>query len=225
MESGSEKGLLAAYVRVSTTEQAASGIGLDAQRHAIQEAARADGFEVASWHEDAGRSGASMRNRPGLAEVLDRIEASEVEGLVVAKIDRLGRSSADVLGLVERAQHERWRLLALDAGLDTATPAGESVATALAMAARFEFRRISERQLEKHDALRRAGRPRGRPTVPTRVADRIIRMRGRGASYREIGRKLDADEVPTARGAVSWSAASVRSAVITRERELAACGD
>jgi DNA invertase Pin-like site-specific DNA recombinase len=47
--------------------------------------------------------------------------------------------------------------------LDTATPAGELVATALAMAARFEWYRISERQREKFHELRRV------PVVPVAV--------------------------------------------------------
>jgi DNA invertase Pin-like site-specific DNA recombinase len=89
-----------------------------------------------------------MRERDGLKAALEDIRTGHAAGLVVAKIDRLRRSSADVLGLVERAQEERWRLIALDVGLDTTTPSGELVAAALAMAARFEWRRISERQLE-----------------------------------------------------------------------------
>src|SRR5204862_6448271 len=105
------------------------------------------------------------------------VKAGTAGGIVVAKIDRLGRSSADVLGLVERAQRERWRLVALDVGLDTTTPAGELVAAALAMAARFEYRRISERQLEKHETLRRLGRPRGREATPREISDEIVHLR------------------------------------------------
>ena len=75
---------------------------------------------------------------------------------MVAKIDRLGRSY-DVMTLVGRAAKEGWRLLALDVSLDTSTPEGELVAGALTMAARFEYRRISTRQLEKHEVLEVAG--------------------------------------------------------------------
>src|SRR5437868_10048801 len=153
---------LGAYVRVSTASQAASGIGLDAQRNAIMTAASQGMFVVGAWYEDAGRSGASVRNRPGLVAALASLEREEVGGLVCAKIDRLGRSTHEVSGLVERAVREGWRLVALDVGLDTTTPAGEMVATALMVAARFEYRRISERQIEKHRELRRLGRPRGR---------------------------------------------------------------
>jgi DNA invertase Pin-like site-specific DNA recombinase len=215
---------LAAYIRVSTAGQAASGIGLDAQRQTIKEAATASGFEVGGWHEDAGRSGATMRRRTGLQAALADVKAGRVGGIVVAKIDRLGRSSADVLGLVERAQLEGWRLVALDVGLDTTTPAGELVASALAMAARFEYRRISERQREKHAQLRRLGRARGRETAPRKIADRIVRLRDGGASWQAIADRLERDKVPTPRGGTAWRPSSVRSAYLTRKRELAAQG-
>jgi DNA invertase Pin-like site-specific DNA recombinase len=65
------------------------------------------------------------------------------------------------------------------------------------MAARFEWRRISHRQREKFDELRRQGRKRGRPATPTDVADRIVAMRDDGATYQKIAepseRHKDAD--------------------------------
>ncbi len=112
--------------------------------------------------------------------------------------------------------------MALDVGLDSTTPAGEMVCAALAMAARFEYRRGSERQIEKHEALRRAGRPRGRAAAPAHVADRIIARRTAGLTYQAIADELNAGGVPTARGAAAWSGPAVRSAALTRGRELAA---
>lgn len=213
---------LAAYTRVSSAAQAESGIGLDAQRNAIETYARQHEVTVGSWHEDAGRSGKTMARRPGLAAALAEVHAGRAGGIVVGKIDRLGRSSGDVLGLVERAQREGWRIVALDVGLDSTSPAGEMVCAALAMAARFEYRRGAERQLEKHEALRRAGRPRGRPAVAADIADRIIALRALGMTYQAIADQLNAERVPTARGAAAWSGPAVRSANITRGRELAA---
>jgi DNA invertase Pin-like site-specific DNA recombinase len=210
------------YLRVSTAAQAESGVGLAAQRRAILEHARANGLELAPWHEDAGRSGARMSNRPGLQAALEQIRAGRAGGIIVAKIDRLGRSSADVLALVERAQREGWRLVALDCGLDTTTPAGELVASALAMAARFEYRRISERQREKHDTLRRQGRPRGRAAAPPEVADTVRLLRAEGLSYAAIAAELEARGIPTVRGGTRWQPATARSVLLTRERELAA---
>jgi DNA invertase Pin-like site-specific DNA recombinase len=127
-----------------------------------------------------------------------------------------------VLGLVERAQREGWRLLVLDVGLDSATPAGELVAAALAMAARFEFRRTSERQLEKFDQLRRQGRPRGRPSVVPEVADRMRGWRAAGWTLERIATELVDNGIATPQGGATWHASSVRAAIAAREAELVA---
>lgn len=222
MKTTADTRTLAAYVRVSTAGQAASGLGLDAQCRAIRDHADAHGVTIGAWHEDAGRSGATTRKRPGLAAALEDVRSGRTGGIIVAKVDRLGRSAADVASLVERAQREGWRLVALDVGLDLGTPAGELVANALGMAARFEWRRISERQREKHAELRRQGRPRGRAAVPAQVADRIRALRDKGASWQAIANALEADRVPTARGGTAWRPSSVRSAYLARGLELAA---
>ena len=218
----SKKLPLVPYVRVSTAAQAASGLGLDAQRQAILAYAKSDGLELAAWQEDASRSGASMNRRSGLKAALSEIQAGRAGGIVAAKVDRLGRSSADVLGLVERAQKEGWRIVVLDVGLDSATPAGELVIAALAMAARFEYRRISERQLEKHAALRRAGRPRGRQAASPEVARLVAALRSQGLTFAAIATELERRKIPTVRGGSQWFPATVRSVLRTREAELAA---
>jgi DNA invertase Pin-like site-specific DNA recombinase len=213
---------LVPYVRVSTAAQAASGLGLEAQRRAIVEHAESNAIELAPWQQDAGRSGASMKRRSGLQAAIVEVEAGHAGGIIVSKIDRLGRSSADVLGLVERAQREGWRLVALDCGLDTTTPAGELVAAALAMAARFEWRRISERQTEKHAELRRQGRPRGREAASPELAELIAALRSEGLSFAAIAAELERRNVATVRGGARWYPASVRSVLLTRQAELAA---
>ena len=79
-----------AYYRVSTGEQAESGLGLAAQREAVRRAAERDGFVVVAEFEDAGISGsAGVEDRPGLAAALDAMEQGGA--LLVAKRDRLGR--------------------------------------------------------------------------------------------------------------------------------------
>ena len=112
-------------------------------------------------------------------------------------------------------------MIALPAGLETTTPAGEIVAAALATAARYEWRRTSERQLAKHEQLRRQGRPRGRATVDLATVARIAELRSQGLSYARIAALLTTENVTTARGG-TWAASTVHSALITRQREIAA---
>jgi DNA invertase Pin-like site-specific DNA recombinase len=77
------------YVRVSTDEQADSGVGLDAQRTAIVGECARRGWRLVAVHTDAGVSGKSMKGRPALAEALHAVESGQAEGIVVAKLDRL----------------------------------------------------------------------------------------------------------------------------------------
>src|SRR4051812_45044406 len=212
---------LAAYTRVSTHGQATSGIGLAAQRQTIKDAAAAQGFTIGEWFEDAGKSGSKMTGRSGLQAALAAIRGGTYGGLVVAKIDRLGRSY-ETMTLVGDASREGGGLVARGMGLDSATAEGELVAGALTMAARFEWRRISQRQREKFEELRRQGRKRGRPATPREVADWIVAMRDGGATYQAIADALNADKVPTVRGGSEWRPSSVRSALVSRQAELLA---
>src|SRR4051794_29141308 len=78
------------YLRVSTDEQANSGLGLEAQRAAILAEAQRRGWAEADvqWIEDAGYSGKDTR-RPGIRLALEVLKRGEAAGLVVAKMDRL----------------------------------------------------------------------------------------------------------------------------------------
>lgn len=93
-----------AYLRVSTTEQAEHGLGLEVQRERIGQWAREAGLEAAevAIFEDAGRSGADdVLDRPGLGAALNALEACDEKMLVVYRLDRLSRQ----LGIQEYIVH------------------------------------------------------------------------------------------------------------------------
>lgn len=70
-----------AYTRVSTGKQAESGLGLDDQRQAIENATTRRGWDIVRWTTDAGASAKSLRRRPGLAEALELLDAGEADVL------------------------------------------------------------------------------------------------------------------------------------------------
>ena len=84
-----------AYLRVSTAEQAANGLGLDVQRDLIVEWAGSTGRVITGWHIDAGRSGSNgIDDRIGLADAMNDLASKEPGApteLVVACLDRLAR--------------------------------------------------------------------------------------------------------------------------------------
>lgn len=91
------------YTRVSTQEQGRSGLGLAAQQRAIEEFAKAEGFTVATWHEDVqtGKGTDALTQRPGLRAAL-RVAKATKGPLIVAKLDRLARNSHFITGLMEQ---------------------------------------------------------------------------------------------------------------------------
>lgn len=206
------------YVRVSTGEQAESGLGMTAQRAAIQAEADRRGWTVIAWHEDAGVSGKSMAKREGLANALAAVESREAAGIVVAKLDRLSRSLVDFAGLMARAQGDGWNLVALDLGIDLATPAGEFMASVMASAAQWERRIIGQRTRDALAIKKAEGVTLGRPSaLDPIVRTRIIEAHARGGSFAAIARDLEADAVPTAQGGARWWPSTIR-AIVTGER-------
>jgi DNA invertase Pin-like site-specific DNA recombinase len=90
-----------AYVRVSTGRQGKSGLGLEAQRAAIQAFAAGEGIEVAAWFTEVetGKGSDALDRRPELAKAL--AQARRLKGpVIVAKLDRLSRDVAFVSGLI-----------------------------------------------------------------------------------------------------------------------------
>jgi DNA invertase Pin-like site-specific DNA recombinase len=99
---------------VSSREQADSGLGIEAQVRAIRAECERRGWTLIRIERDAGKSGKSMRNRPGLVRALGLIETGKAGALVAAKLDRLSRSVLDFAGLIERANKAGWVLRVLD---------------------------------------------------------------------------------------------------------------
>lgn len=202
------------YIRVSTDEQAASGLGLGAQRSAIAGEARRRGWELLRVYEDAGASAKSMDRRPGLKAALRSVERGEATALVVSKLDRLSRSLLDFADLMARSKKHGWALVALDLGVDTTTPSGEMLASILAVFAQFERRLISQRTKDGLRQARAEGTQLGRfAPVDAVVASRIVAMSQGGISLNRIARTLTAEGVPTALGGPRWYASVVQRIV------------
>jgi DNA invertase Pin-like site-specific DNA recombinase len=89
------------YTRVSTSMQQRSGLGLAAQRSAIESFAKAEGLNITAWHTDAetGKGSDALARRPGLAAALKA--ARKARGpVLVAKLDRLSRDVHFISGLM-----------------------------------------------------------------------------------------------------------------------------
>lgn len=198
------------YLRVSTEEQANSGLGLEAQRDTIQRYADAHGWDVV-WYVDEGLSAKSLA-RPQLQAALTRLHVipkrRDVDGIVVAKLDRLSRSVHDFSGILKMAAARRWAVVAIDLGVDTSTPTGKLVANVMMSVAEWEREVIGERTSAAMQAAKRQGRHMGRlSALPSSTGARLIALRATH-TLAATAAQLEAEGLTTASGA-SWSANTV----------------
>jgi len=139
------------YARVSSEDQ-----NLDRQLYAL----KAAGCENI-YAEKV--SGANIE-RLQLKEMLRYIR--EGDTLVISSLDRLGRSAADLLRIVDTLREKKVELESLKEKLDTSTPTGRFTLQIFAAVAELERESIRERQKEGIAAAKRRGTKLGRPSKP-----------------------------------------------------------
>jgi DNA invertase Pin-like site-specific DNA recombinase len=208
---------------VSTGRQAASGISLDDQADKLAEVVGNRGWVHIAHLTDPGLSGRKMTNRKGLLDALVRLDRNEADVLVAAKIDRVSRSTTDFARLLDQAEKKGWKLVVLDADVDTTTAAGRLLVDVVSAAASFESRRIGERAKSVHAVRRSQGKRAGQaPLLPEAVRLRIAGEHADGKSLNAIAVALNEEGVPTAREG-KWYASTIRHVVrsVEVDNELA----
>jgi DNA invertase Pin-like site-specific DNA recombinase len=108
--------------------------------------------------------------------------------LVVVKLDRLGRSTRDVLNLVHELEAKNAALRVLEPEIDTSKPEGRIILTTLSMVAEMELTFIKERQRAGIEAAKAKGVYKGRKRTIDREAVQRLHRDGVGAT--EIARRL-----------------------------------
>ncbi len=207
------------YARVSTGKQAESGLSLDDQAERMGREISRRGWELVEAHTDAGRSGRTGKSRPALEAALEALAAGEADALVVAKLDRLARSTIALSRIMQTSQEQGWALVILDPDLDTSTAAGRLTATVLGAVAEYESELIADRARMTHRRRKAAGHRAGQaPILSDELRHRIADTRTGGASFARIADELNAEGIPTAKGG-RWHASTVRHVCMSVERE------
>jgi len=201
---------LIGYIRVSTDKQIASGAGLEAQIAYIEAEAKRRGAELEIVSEGEGVSGKSISKRLALNEAMKRLDKGEANALIVSKLDRLTRSVADFLEVLERSRKGKWALIIGDLSIDTSTPMGEAMATISATFAQLERRRIGERTRDGLAQKKLQGVVLGRPVLMNeQTVERIVNLHNEGKGFNAIARQLNLEAVPTTQGGANWYASTV----------------
>ena len=161
-------GNLLGYARVSSSDQSTA---------TQVERLTAAGCQVVRTEKVSGKS---REGRTELETVLEFIRPGDA--LVVVKLDRLGRSTRDVLNLVHELNERGASLKVLEPAISTDGPMGKMVLTVLGMVAEMELGFIKERQRTGIDKAKAEGKYTGRPASLDHQKVRALRQGGVGAS-------------------------------------------
>lgn len=135
---------VAAYVRVSTDEQADKGNSIFEQQERLTAYCKAMNWSAPEFYIDEGYSAKNLK-RPAIANFLNDITSLRFDVILCTKLDRICRNLVELLQLVELFQNYNCRLVSASESFDTSTAAGRMVLQLLGMFAEFERERISER--------------------------------------------------------------------------------
>jgi DNA invertase Pin-like site-specific DNA recombinase len=196
-----------AYHRVSTERQGRSGLGLEAQRQAVERFAANEAMHVAFefTEVETGKGSDALDKRPKLAEALKAAKKLKAP-IVVAKLDRLSRDVHFISGLM--TQRVPFIVAALGPNVD---PFMLHIYAALA---EKERAMISQRTKEALAAAKARGVKLGNPKqAEANKAEAAARDASLEATFRELADKAYRDvaseltkrAIPTPRGGEAWS--------------------
>jgi len=172
------------YARVSTNDQQTVPL----QIRALREYAVRRGWTIALQLKEVD-SGASQRQLR--EKLLEAARRREIDVVLVWRLDRWGRSVADLLATLQELQHLGVGFVSLTEALDLTTPAGRAMAVLLAVFAEFEREILRERVRAGLAHARQNGKKLGRPATTTRHAPEIRKLHRAGVSKSEIARRLE----------------------------------
>ena len=217
------------YIRVSSEEQADSGLGLEAQRQRIAAYCNMKGLHLAEVFEDPGVSrGKPLASRPAGSKLLAAAKDSKAL-VIVSKLDRLFRSVADAASVIADFDKKGIQLVSIVESFDMSSPYGRAMAQMASVFAELERAMIRERTRSAMSVKRKRGErisghapfgwdfgPKGRLVENAReqrIIARMKRMQAEGMSFRGIAAKLDAEGIRPKRGK-QWIHTTVKSILL-----------
>ncbi len=224
-----ETGKAVVYCRVSTSEQADSGLGLESQRTKCEAFCVANGLEIAGVFVDAGVSAKTL-DRPELRKALDALKPGFT--LVALKLDRLTRTVADLAPLADRIEQAGAEWATVMDKFDTSTANGRLMLGLMLQLSQWEREVIGERTSSALQAKRSRKERLGTTPLGFRTTDdgqviedrdeqatvnRARELREQGLTLRQVAARLADEGHRTKRGG-RWEAATV--ALLVKPRYL-----
>jgi putative DNA-invertase from lambdoid prophage Rac len=172
------------YARVSTNDQQT----IPMQIRSMREYATKRGWTVAAQVKEIGSGAASQRQLR--EQLLEAARRREIDVVLVWRLDRWGRSVADLLSTLQELEHLGVGFVSLTEALDLTTPGGRAMAGLLAVFAEFEREILRERVRAGLAHARQRGKKLGRPITAGQHAEQVRKLHRAGISKSEIAHRL-----------------------------------
>lgn len=169
-----------AYIRVSTRGQ-----DYNAQVDIIKRFAAYRGISIVKVYSEK-ISGAKAR-RPQYAAMLEALRNYEYAGVIVYRLDRLGRNARELSMNVEELENKGIVVLSATENYDTSTAIGRAMREIIFIMAGLEREQIGEATKARQASARESGKHIGRnPSASRRQIKRVRELRGQGLGYEAI---------------------------------------
>lgn len=215
------------YIRVSTEEQASSGLGIQNQKEKCLAYCMIKGWSVYKIIIDDGESAKDLY-RPGIQEALNILSSGEANCLVFLKLDRLTRSIYDFGTILEECNQQNWQLVSVEENLDTSTAGGRMIINIFLTISQWEREVIAERTkaalAQKRKNMEKTGglRPLGfgieevfeedkkkkkliHDKKEQKMIQLILKLRRDGWTLKAICRELKRRKYQTVAGTSNWN--------------------
>lgn len=218
----------AIYLRVSTSEQADSGLGMAAQQARCMAMADAKGWPTPVIFADDGLSGTMSRaKRPQLDMLLSAVQAGTINAVIVLDLTRLARDIRLILEYVDLLRTCGATFVSCKESFDTSTAMGNAMLQITAVFAELERNLISERTIAALDergklhgykagrlplGYRRDGESILVDSVGAATVRRVFTLRDDdGLTLREIADLLNTEGTPAPKRGGKWQHSAVQT--------------
>jgi DNA invertase Pin-like site-specific DNA recombinase len=172
--------MIVGYARTSTIEQTA---GFEAQLRELALAGCGKLFQ---------EQVSSLSERKQLHAAMDYVRENDI--FVVTKLDRLARSVADLMTIIQTLERKQVGVRILNLGMDTHTPTGKLMLTVLGAIAQFEREMMLERQREGIAKAKSDGRYKGRKPIDAQRRKGVLKLAAEGSTRAAIAAQLGVGE-------------------------------
>jgi site-specific DNA recombinase len=220
----------AIYVRVSTEEQAQEGYSIRGQIEKLKSYALLKEWEIFDIYADEGISGKNIVDRPAVNKLIEDIKSGKVRNILVFKVDRLTRSTKNLIELIDLFEEYNCAFNSLTESIDTDTPSGRMFLKIIGIFAEFERENLSsrlklgfERKVKEGYTLASYSfsygytKDKGQkiqtiiPEEAKIVKDVFSMYMGENQSMSGIARVLNARKVKTKRNGNAWDASLIKN--------------